>query len=96
MIWLPTVWTGLKAVIGSWKIIEISFPLILLISLPCGVQFRQIRYFPSVPICILVQKDLPLNNPPGLGDNLQDRLGGDTFSPTTFSDDTQGSLLCLC
>ena len=34
MIWLPIVWTGLNAVIGSWKIIAISAPRIRRISFP--------------------------------------------------------------
>jgi hypothetical protein len=38
MIWFPIVCTGLKQVIGSWKIIAATLPRIARISLPVGFR----------------------------------------------------------
>ena len=48
-IWLSMVCTGLKAVIGSWKIIEISAPRILRMCSPSGSSVVRSVTAPSRP-----------------------------------------------
>ena len=67
-IWNPIVYTGLSAVIGSWKIIETSRPRIWrserwsmpTISWPSSlIEPRTLAFFGSSPISDIAVVDLP-------------------------------------
>ena len=64
MIWLPTVWTGLNEVIGSWKTSEISTAPDLAHLAPVGRDLDQIeRTLPAVPVASGLEEDLTLVDP---------------------------------
>ena len=75
-IWRPTVSTGLSDVIGSWKIIEMSLPRMSRISRSESSQ--QVAASKAMRPAIL---------PGRLGDQPQDRHGGDGLAATRLADD---------
>ena len=85
MIWSPTVCTGLKEVIGSWKMRPMSPPRIARISRLLALELDEVRLRPVGA----GEKDLAVDDSPGIVDDAQDRLRRDALAAAALADDAE-------
>ena len=85
-IWLPIVWTGENAVIGSWKIMEIAPPRIARIWRPSAARVARSTGTPPSS----EKRMTPRLDPGPRGQDPHDGLGQDALAGPRLPDDRHG------
>ena len=89
MIWLPTVWTGLNAAIGSCGISAIWPPRMSRISAPFGSSFARSTVCGRAVLGGAPEQHLAADDAAGRLDDAEQRLHGHALAAAALADDAE-------